>query len=84
MTTAGARTRDLVSHKSQIHLGMQPEISGLERFEEHPQCLHSPPPQVCATGYHKEKGVGSKEIVGKTHPSLIKTGSRFPGLSWLF
>lgn len=84
MTTAGARTRDLVSHKSQIHLGMQPEIPALERWGEHLHCLQSPPPRVCATGYHKEKRVGSKGIVRETHPSPIKIGSSFPGLSLLF
>lgn len=54
MTTAGARKGDLVSHKSQIHLGMQPQIPELERRGGHPLKSAKPPPQVCATGYHKE------------------------------
>lgn len=55
MTTAGARKGDLVSHKSQIHLGMQPQIPELERRGGgRPLKSAKPPPQVCATGYLEE------------------------------
>lgn len=80
MTTAGARKGDLVSHKSQIHLGMQPQIPELER-------RGGAPPKVCkatSTSVCYRLPQGSKGIVGEAHPSPGKIGSSFPGLSLLF